>query len=145
MPWGNPGFLFFRNIYKLGITFVLMVKEVQKKVSQPKQVVQKSMVQKSAVQLESVTIKKIGVLSLANLFAVLNLFFGLIVGIFVTLVLLLFPEQLTVGGIAAFLISPFSIIIFPILFGIMGWFSGLIVGLFYNLTAKITKGAILYS
>jgi len=59
MPWGNPGFLFFRNIYKLGITFVLMVKEVQKKVSQPKQVVQKSMVQKSAVQLESVTIKKL--------------------------------------------------------------------------------------
>ncbi len=117
-----------------------MVKEVQKKVSQPKQEIQKL-----NVQLESVSIKKVGVLSLANLFAVLNVFFGLIVGLLIMLLSYFFPEQINVEGSFSFIVGPFSIIIFPIVCGIMGWFIGLIAGLFYNLTAKITKGAILYS
>ena len=117
-----------------------MIKEVQRKVSQLKQEIQKL-----DVQLESVSIKKIGVLSLANLFAVLNLFFGLIIGISITLFLLLFPGQLTFEGSFSFIVGPFSMLIFPIVFGIMGWFSGIVGGLFYNLTAKITNGIVLYS
>jgi len=122
-----------------------MVKEVQKKVSQSKQVVQKQNFQKPEVQLESVIIKKVGVLSLANVFAILNLFFGLLIGILITLVSFFFPELLNIKGDFSFIVGPFSIIIFPIVLGIMGWFSGLISGLFYNLTAKITKGIVLYS
>ena len=140
MPWGNSGFFIFRNIYKLIIHFILMVKEVQIKVSQPKQETPKL-----EVQLESVNIKKVGVLSLANLFAIFNLFFGLITGISITLFSLLFPGQLTFEGHLFFIVGPFSMLIFPIVFGILGWFSGIVGGLFYNLSAKITNGIVLYS
>jgi hypothetical protein len=101
--------------------------------------------------LESVRIKRIGVISLANLSAIVYVFFGLLFGIFLKIGSLIVPVSLNFGiifdifWIFDVLFGWASIIILPILYGIIGWFLGAIGALVYNLAAKITKGMELYS
>ena len=98
-----------------------------------------------AIHLEKVRIKRVGIISLANLSAIINLFFGLILGILVTLFSLLIPSASVSSTSAGLTIGPLAIIIFPVISGILGWISGFIGGVFYNLASKITKGIILYA
>ena len=99
-----------------------------------------------AIHLEKVRIKRVGIISLANLSAIINLFFGLILGILVTLSSLLIPKATSVSVTSAGLtIGPLAIIIFPVISGIFGWISGFIGGVVYNLASRITKGDILYA
>jgi hypothetical protein len=93
---------------------------------------------------ETVRIKKIGVLSLANLLAIIYAFMGLLSGIFVTLFSFLSLSEGT-GIFNLFSFSKFSIIIFPVFYAIIGWLSGIIGAFIYNLAAKITKGVELSS
>jgi len=65
------------------------------------------------VDLEVVRIKRIGVVSLANLFGILYLISGFIFAIFFFLLALLIPPEFNVSG-PVLLSGPFALIIFPI-------------------------------
>lgn len=94
--------------------------------------------------MEEARIRKVGVLSIANISAMVNVFVGLLLGIFVTVVSLFSAAS---AGVLGFLGIPtfLSIIIFPIVYGIFGFIGGAIGAIFYNFAAKITKGVKLYS
>ena len=94
--------------------------------------------------MEEARIRKRGVLSFANISAMINIFVGFILGIVVSLLSLVSPAYsgtLNSFGIPIF----FSIAIFPIIYGILGFIGGAVGAVFYNLSAKITKGVKLYS
>lgn len=93
---------------------------------------------------EAVRIKKIGVLSLANLLAIMNVLIGLIFGIVILILTMLISPEGTVGDyLTSF--GKYAVITLPIVYGVLGWISGILVGIFYNLGAKITKGIVLYA
>lgn len=91
-------------------------------------------------ELEEARIKKVGVLSVANLSAIVNLFIGILAG----LAVFAFSFAAPLPGIPSNL-SYLLIIIFPIAYGIVGFIAGAIGAFFYNIAAKITKGVVLYS
>ncbi len=98
-------------------------------------------------EIQETRIVKVGVLSLANAFAIINFFIGFLFGLFFIFLSSIVSSSATPG------ISSFSflnlgflpLIIFPLGYGVMGFISGLLGALFYNLAAKITKGIKLYS
>jgi hypothetical protein len=102
-------------------------------------------------EVEAVRIKKIGVISFANTFAIINLIVGLIFGLFFGLLNLLISSVLNnnlPGNISlsfGFVGILFFIIGSPISFGIIGWINGAIFALLYNLSSKFTKGIQLYA
>ena len=91
-------------------------------------------------ELEEARIKKVGVLSVANISAIVNLFVGILAG----LAMFLLSFATPIPGISSNL-NYLVIIIFPIAYGIIGFVAGAIGAFFYNIAAKITKGVILYS
>ena len=84
-------------------------------------------------------LKKLGVLSVAKISALLAIVFGLIIGILVA-ILGEIIDSLT--GITNFGAGKgfFTIIIFPIMYGIFGFILGAIVALLYNLFARLVGG-----
>jgi hypothetical protein len=93
--------------------------------------------------MEEARIKKVGVLSVANLSGMVNFFIGLLLGIIFAVTSLLVP---TASAIIGFGIPTYlSVIILPIGYGIMGFIGGAIGAFFYNLSARVTKGIVLYS
>ncbi len=94
--------------------------------------------------MEEAVVRKIGVISLANMFGLMYALMGLLLGIFFLIISFTSLSTLfnSLGlGSYGFL----SIIIFPIGYGIAGWLSGAMFGLFYNWSAKLGKGVKLYS
>ena len=102
-------------------------------------------------EITEARIRKIGVLSLANLFGFVNAILGLLFGIFFALFSSVIQTTLMGTGVTSlgmFSLGNFvwySIIIFPIAYGILGWISGIIAAVLYNIAAKVTKGIKLYS
>ncbi len=83
-------------------------------------------------------IKKIGVLSLAKIYAVITAIFGLIIGIIYAVVGTAASVSGEAGVLAALGIG--SIIVMPIVYGIIGFISGAIGAWLYNLVANWIGG-----
>jgi len=89
-------------------------------------------------------ITKIDVLSAAKIQAVLMAAFGLVMGIFMTIVGALISsvasaagaEEMAIGGIFGFM----GLIIIPLMYGIIGFITGAITAFLYNLAAKWVGG-----
>lgn len=86
-----------------------------------------------------VILKKIGVLSLAKLSAIVSAIMGLIMG---TIYACLAPFINSAEGMTESLIQFgwWTIIVFPILYGIMGFVGGIIGAGLYNLVSKWVGG-----
>ena len=85
-------------------------------------------------------VKRLGVLSVANIYAILYAIIGLIAGLFVALAYGLssaFGADLDPLG---FGLGFFSILVFPILYGAGGWIGGIIGAALYNLVARWVGG-----
>lgn len=103
-------------------------------------------------EVEVVSIKKLGVISFANTFAVINIFIGLIFGIFFAVLNLLVSSlfgSLQANNSVVFSFGLIGILIFiivtPVSFGIAGWINGALMALFYNFASKFTNGIQLYA
>ena len=92
-------------------------------------------------ELEKTRIRKVGVLSVANLSAMVNIFIGFLMGLIITIFSSAFPP---IPGVPSNL-NYLAIIVFPVGYGIMGFIAGLIGAFFYNFAAKVTRGVVLYS
>lgn len=95
--------------------------------------------------LEEVRIKKIGVLSFVNIFVIIQVIFGLLVGLIFVITAIFFPiiNSKNLGILP--MSSYWPIISFPIIFGIFGFVIGIILVLLYNLTSRFAGGIKLYS
>ena len=101
---------------------------------------------KPKVPMDSIRIKKIGVVSLANVYAMVNVIIGLLIGLIFTILSFVGTSvEGTETGTLAIVFGMFAILIFPIALGIMGWISGALTAILYNLGSKITNGIKLYS
>ncbi len=93
-------------------------------------------------------LKKIGIISLARIAAIIYAFLGFVIGIFVAFVV-------SIGSIAGSRFSELSngpspliglvfgigsIVIFPIIYGLLGFLMGLIVSALYNWIVGFTGG-----
>lgn len=89
-------------------------------------------------------IKRIGVLKFALFIALWAAFIGFLEGIVVSIITLIIPSSISVGGaqvpISIPFISPLSFITFPLIFAIVIFPLSLIMGLIINLILKIVKG-----
>ena len=85
-------------------------------------------------------IKRVNVLSLGKLLAVINAALGLVMGSLVT-VGSLTGVDMTQGQVPAdSLIQKFSILYFPVLYAIAGFLGGVLTALAFNLAAKYLGG-----
>ena len=84
-------------------------------------------------------LKKIGVLSLAKIQAVLMFIFGLIMAVLWLIVAKMIPAELLTADIEVSF-QPLSLITIPIVYAIVGFIAGAIGALLYNLIAKWIGG-----
>ena len=101
-------------------------------------------------ELEMVRIKKIGVLSTANVLALIHLFIGIILAVvFIIFYLINRSVEINISNpeIEGFVTSfgIFLAFLIPVVLAIAGFVLGMIIALLYNLSAKISKGIKLYS
>ena len=89
-----------------------------------------------------VEIKKIGVMSVAKIMAVLYAFIGLIIGSIFTIfsVIGLAIASQEASGIIAIIFGFGSIIMLPLFYGAMGFFGGAVTAWMYNLIASWIGG-----
>lgn len=86
-------------------------------------------------------IKKVDVMSFAKVSAIINGFFGLIIGVMFTLIsLIIFAIGKNPGMGLSSAIGFLSILTFPVVFGITGFVIAGLVGRIYNSTSKRFKG-----
>lgn len=93
------------------------------------------------------TLKRVGVLSVAKLYAVLMAAFGLLLGIFYAIIGAAFGALAGSAGLSTGLpaglgvgFGLLAIIFLPIMYGFIGFISGAIGALLYNLIAKLIGG-----
>lgn len=84
-------------------------------------------------------IKRIGILSLAKLMAIISAFFGLIIGIIIAFVAGVIG---TFGGMPLWFrgIGLGAIVLFPLAYGAIGFVYGAIIAALYNAAARIVGG-----
>jgi hypothetical protein len=75
-------------------------------------------------------LKKMGVLSVAKIYAAFGAIGGFLLGVFMTLI-----GAAAIGGLSGLYFGVASIIIFPILYAILGFVGGAIFAFLYNLIA----------
>jgi hypothetical protein len=98
--------------------------------------------------MATMTVKRVGVLSVAKMQAMIGVGVGLIIGIIYGLLLMVFGAAMLstgesgAGGAAAggFIIGILFMIGFPIFYGIVSFIAGAIGGLIYNVAAKFAGG-----
>ena len=96
--------------------------------------------------LEAVRIKKIGVISLANICALIMAAFGFVIGLGFTTVSFMFDSAAIFGtDILSGWLAYSSFLILTIVYGLMGFIFGAFGALLYNVFAKITNGIKLYA
>ncbi|MBS3124541.1 hypothetical protein J4437_08000 [Candidatus Woesearchaeota archaeon] len=86
-----------------------------------------------------IELKRIGVLSLAKIQAVLMFIFGLIMAVLGLIAIKLIPAELMTAGVNTS-IQPLSLLTVPIFYGIIGFITGAIGALLYNLAARWMGG-----
>lgn len=90
---------------------------------------------------KKIKIKKIGILSLAKISALLYAIMGLIVGVFMALISLIgaaFSQSTT--GMFGMLFGVGAIILLPIFYGAMGFVMGVVTAWLYNIIANWIGG-----
>ena len=80
-------------------------------------------------------VKRLGVLSVANIFGILYAIFGIFAGLFIAIFSILVPA-FEGGDIFPYGLGFLSIIVFPIFYGALGWIGGIISAALYNLVAR---------
>src|ERR1051325_6045688 len=88
-------------------------------------------------------LKRVGVLSVAKMYALIAAVFGLIIGVFYGMFMAVFAALMSSangGSVAAGGIGIIAIFIFPILYGIMGFVAGAIGAVIYNFAAGFMGG-----
>jgi hypothetical protein len=96
-------------------------------------------------------VRRIGVLSLAKMQALLMFVIGLIIGVIYGLIFMIFGAALTAmaphgqdaalgGGISTIVIGVVMMVAIPIFYGVLGFIFGLIGGFVYNLAAGVVGG-----
>jgi hypothetical protein len=97
-------------------------------------------------EIQETRIRKVGILSVANLFGIVNVIVGFLIGLFLTIAALISSSLSTLIGLGSFGVPAYLLVlIVPILYGIMGFVAGAIMAFIYNIAAKVTKGIKLYS
>jgi hypothetical protein len=79
-------------------------------------------------------VRRIGVISVANVYALICVVFGFIIGL-ITGVMSCAATATDTIGLLGFGFGVIGIIVIPILYGIIGWIGGAIGALVYNLVA----------
>ena len=87
--------------------------------------------------MTKVELKKIGILSLGKIQAIVMAIFGLIMGILYAIGGIALESMFQLGGTS---LAIASIIILPIVYGIFGFISGVIGALIFNAAVKIIGG-----
>jgi hypothetical protein len=92
--------------------------------------------------MANVIVKRVGVLSLAKIQAVIMAVFGLIIGLFYGLLLGAMSAMMPSGrdGAAMGGIGILSVFIFPIIYAVLGFIAGAIGALIYNFAAGFIGG-----
>jgi hypothetical protein len=88
-------------------------------------------------------LKRVGVLSVAKMYALIAAVFGLIIGVFYGMFIALFTALMSSasgGSAAAGGIGIIAVFIFPILYGIMGFIAGALGAVIYNFAAGFMGG-----
>jgi hypothetical protein len=89
-------------------------------------------------------LKRVGIVSVAKINAVIGIVIGLIMGIIIGLVSTLFGSAFDMMGGGGFgALGLLAIVIFPIVYGIGGFISGAVVAAIYNFIARIIGGIVL--
>ena len=83
-------------------------------------------------------LKKIGVLSLAKVQAIIMALFGLVVGFFIGVIGVTFGAMAGARGFGA--LGFLAVIILPIVYGVMGFVLGAVTAFVYNLIAGWVGG-----
>jgi hypothetical protein len=94
-------------------------------------------------------LKRVGIVSVAKITAVIGIVIGLIMGIIIGLISTLFgsifdmmgPEMMGGAGFGA--LGLLAIVILPIVYGIGGFIYGAVVAAIYNIIARIIGGIVL--
>lgn len=84
-------------------------------------------------------LKKIGVVSLASTFAVINAVFGLLLAI-ITVITANFPEYVGQADVVFSMLNYWIILVYPLIYAIAGFVTGVMGAWIYNLLAKKTGG-----
>ena len=100
--------------------------------------------------MAEMTVRRVGVLSLAKMQALLMFVIGLIIGVIYGLIFMIFgaaimamaprAQEGTAGGISTVVMGLVIMIAFPIFYGILGFVFGAIGGLIYNIAAGVVGG-----
>ncbi|HYE13997.1 MAG TPA: hypothetical protein VD968_06110 [Pyrinomonadaceae bacterium] len=93
-------------------------------------------------------VKRVGVFSLAKLQAVIGVGLGLVIGIPLGLIMIIFGAAImsggsssaTGGGISVGIIGLFYMIGLPIMYGVIGFIGGAITALIYNVASGVLGG-----
>ncbi len=97
---------------------------------------------KMAKQIEKVVLRRIGVVSLAKVYAVIMAIIGLVYGIFFAVLATVLGSAIGFAGIGAG-IGVLAIVAFPIMFAILGFIFGAISAFLYNVIAGRVGGVML--
>jgi hypothetical protein len=100
--------------------------------------------------MAEMTIRRFGVLSVAKIYGLLSLIFGLIFGVIYGLFVMIFgaamtaaaggSSEATAGGISTVVIGLGIMIGMPLMYGLMGFIIGAIAALVYNILAGMVGG-----
>ena len=99
--------------------------------------------------MAEMTIRRFGVISVAKMYALLMLIFGLIFGVLYGLVFIIFGatmsalgggNQATVSGVSSVVIGIVMMIGIPLMYGVIGFIMGAIGALIYNVLAGVIGG-----
>ena len=85
-------------------------------------------------------IHKVGVRSLATVFAYIYAVIGLIVGAILSIVALAGPDQTEITNALATLGGPFAVFVLPLVAAIKGYLTGAISGWVFNYAARVSGG-----
>jgi hypothetical protein len=100
--------------------------------------------------MAEMTIRRVGVFSLAKMYALLLFVMGLIIGVIYGLIIMLFGAAMSslaprgegpaMGGIGTIVFGLIMMIAVPVFYGIIGFIFGAIGGFVYNIAAGIVGG-----
>src|SRR3982750_1979665 len=94
-------------------------------------------------------VRRIGVLSLAKIQALLMFVMGIIIGVIYGLIFMLFGAAMAsisggsdraMGGISSVVVGLVMMIAIPIFYGVLGFIVGMISGFVYNIAAGVVGG-----